>query len=189
MPWWPRLSLEELLAPPKYPGADDLPPRERDALVADMIAYLHEHKAQEIAHAQGISLFPAAAHIVTSAEKELEDRFRCSLMFTEMEWIIIFEFLHSIAPRDPMFVIVNRTPPPGIAYTFDLNIMPHVGLAPKMELSTAFKIVWMLTKADLKGQDVMHVVGRDSWNGMERIRPDSARRGLPHGVEVDSIGC
>jgi hypothetical protein len=188
MSWWPRLSLEELLAPPRYPSADDLPPEERDTLIADMIAYLHEHKAQEIAHAQGLSLFPAAAHIVTAAETELEDTFRYSLMLTEMEWILIFEFLHAIAPQDPMFVLVNRTPPPGIAHTFDLNILPHINLAPKMELSTAFRIAWLITKANLQGQDVMHVVGRDSWNGTGHLRSDSARRTLSHGVEADSIG-
>jgi hypothetical protein len=188
MAWWPRLSLEELLAPSRYPGADDLPPGERDALIANMIAYLHEHRTPEIAHAQGISLFPAAAHIVTAAEKELEETFRYSLMFTEMEWTLIFEFLHAIAPQDPMFVMVNRTPPPGIAYKFDLNVIPHLGLAPKMELSTAFRIAWLITKANLQGQDVMHVVGRDSWNGTQHIRPDSARRRLSHGIEADSIG-
>jgi hypothetical protein len=101
----PRLSMDELLALPDYPSADRLAPGDRDALVADMVAYLHRHKAREIAamrpdYAMGGTLGVDAIRIVTHAEKELEEAFQRSLLFTETEVILISEFLRSVAPYD-----------------------------------------------------------------------------------------
>lgn len=158
---WPRSPLEELLAPPSYPSADSLKEVEREALVAKMVAYLHNYKTREIAmmepnHSQGGTLFDAAIGVVARAEHELEEAFQYALKFTETEWVLIFEFLHSINPHDVWFVAVLRSPPPGLAYSYDLNIIPSIGIfIRRLGPLAMLKALWM-TAGHLFGRDYTH---------------------------------
>jgi hypothetical protein len=153
--------LEELLAPPKYPSADTLAPLQRDKLVTNMVTYLHKHKADEIAalepdYAMGGSLAIPAIGIVAWAEQELEEAFQYMLRFTEMEWILCSEFFYSVSPNDLMFVAFNRSPPPGLSYTYDFNRIPNVGtLTRQLGLKAVFKIMGMMAKG-LWGRDYTH---------------------------------
>ena len=120
---WPKLSLEELLA---APSADSLKDRERDALIAQMVNYLQEKKADEIAKAQpndamGGSFAMEANRIVAYAERELEEVFKYSLMFTETEMILIWELLRTINLKDLLLVCCQRSSPPGILYSYEFN--------------------------------------------------------------------
>lgn len=160
---WPRSPLEELLAPSPYPSADSLKEAERDALVAEMVAHLHNHKASEIAtmepnHSQGGTLFDAAIGVVARAEHELEETFQYALKFTETEWVLIFEFLHSVNPHDVWFVTASRSPSPGLAYSYDLNIIPSIGIfIRRLGPLAMLKALWM-TAGHLLGRDYTHYV-------------------------------
>jgi len=121
---WPQRSLDELLAPAAYPSADGLPPAERAALLESLVAYLHQHYADDIRTAQpdramGGSLAPAVTQIVGHAQPELEAHGRFALAFTDTERILIGEFLRSIAPHDLMGLVA--TPFPGAPYRYDFN--------------------------------------------------------------------
>ncbi len=123
---WPRLPLEKLLETPKYPSADSLEDRERDVLIAQMVSYLQEKKADEIAKARpndamGGSFAMEANRIVAYAERELEEVFKYSLMFTETEMILIWELLRTIKLKDLLFVCCKRSSPPGIRYSYEFN--------------------------------------------------------------------
>ena len=123
---WSKLPLEELLAVPNYPSADSLEDRERDALIAQMVNYLQEKKADEIAKAQpnyamGGSFAMEANRIVADAERELEEVFKYSLMFTETEIILIWELLNTINPKDLLLICCQRSSPPGIRYSYEFN--------------------------------------------------------------------
>jgi hypothetical protein len=116
-----------------------------------MVAYLHEHMAQVIAtlepnQAMGGSLFIGATKVVAQAERELEERFGHSLMFTDIERILICELLRSIAPRDVVFINANRTPPPGVAYRFDFNNVNWRVIIRKQGLVGLLRIVWMMVR-------------------------------------------
>ncbi len=158
---WPRSSLEELLAPSPYPSADSLKKVERDALVAEMVAHLHNYKAREIAtmepnYSQGSTLFDAAIGVVARAEHELEETFQYALKFTETEWVLIFEFLHAINPHDVWFVTALRSPSPGLVYSYDLNIIPSIGIfVRRLGPLAILKALWM-TAEHLFGRDYTH---------------------------------
>ena len=149
---WSQLPLEELLAVPNYPSADSLEDRERDALIAQMVKYLQEKKADEIAKAQpdyamGGSLAMEANRIVADAERELEETFKYSLMFTETEIILIWELLHTISPQDLMLMFCKRSSPPGIHYSYEFNktldivtMVQNLGL--RKVISMMLKGIW-----------------------------------------------
>ena len=158
---WPRLPLQELLSPSRYPSADHLPPRERDNLVQKMVRYLHEAKAAEIAaatpdYAMGGTLVSATTRIAAHSEMELEERFHYALKFTETEYVLFVEFLRSLAPKDLMFVSFDRKAEPGIAYTYDFNISPGVGIMiRKLGISGLFKAIRLIFRG-LWGKDYSH---------------------------------
>ena len=121
-----KLSLNELLAVPKYKNADSLENKERDELIAQMLNYLQKHKADEIAQAQpddrmGGSFAMEATRIVDNAEQELEEVFKYSLMFTETEGILIWDLLYIINPKDILLICCERSSVPGISYSYDFN--------------------------------------------------------------------
>ena len=123
---WQKLPLEELLSKSKYPTADSLENQKRDALIAQMINYLQEKKADEIAkiqpnYAMGGTFAMEANRIVADAEQELEEVFKYSLRFTETEGVLIWELLHKINPKDLLLIFCQRSSPPGISYTYDFN--------------------------------------------------------------------
>lgn len=159
---WPKLPLEELTATPSYPSADDLSPEERDALIGEMIPYLHANKAEAIAMMEadymlmGGSLALQAVSIVAHAEKELEDKFKYALKYTETEHVLIWEFLRSVDPRDSIFVCANRSSAPGISYTYNFNIVPNVRtVTAKLGLIIVPKILWLMAKC-IWGRDYTH---------------------------------
>jgi hypothetical protein len=158
---WPRPSLEELLAPSPYPSADSLKEVEREALVAEMVAHLHNCRVREIAtmepnYSQGGTLFDAAIGVVARAEHELEEAFQYALKFTETEWVLILEFLHSVNPHDVWFVTALRSPPPGLVYRYDLNITPSIGIfVRRLGPLAILKALWM-TAGHLFGRDYTH---------------------------------
>jgi hypothetical protein len=149
---WPKLPLEELLAPPKYPSADSLEDIERDALITKMMNYLQEKKAGDLAKAQpdlamGGSLATEASRIVAYAERELEEVFKYSLMFTETEGILIWEFLRTINPSDFLLIGCERSAPPGIRYTYNFNTILSIGImVQKLGLQAIFQVIWMMAK-------------------------------------------
>lgn len=158
---WPKLPIDLILSPSKYPSADDLSPEERDTLVANMVDYLYERKADKISAAKpdfamGGTLASAATGIVAYAEQELEHFFQYSLMFTETERVLIGEFLRLLSPNDFMFIALNRTPKPGIAYTYDFNIVLSVEtMIHKLGFMGLFKMIWMIISG-LWGKDYSH---------------------------------
>lgn len=129
---WQKLPLEELLAESKYPSADSLEKKERNTLMAEMVNYLQEKKADQIAQAQpdyamGGSYVMAANKIVADAERELEEVFKYSLIFTETEGILIWELLRIINYRDILFICCQRFSHPTIRYTYDFNQTFSIG--------------------------------------------------------------
>lgn len=158
---WPKLPVEELLTAPKYPSADGLEEIARDALITKMVNYLQEKKANEIAKAQpdlamGGSLAMEANRIVAFSEKELEEVFKYSLIFTETEGILIWEFLHTINPSDLLLIACERSAPPGIHYTYNFNNILGIGrMVQKLGLQAIFQVIWMMTKGIWK-RDYSH---------------------------------
>jgi len=123
---WPSASLEELLAPPSRPSADDLLAPERDRIVAQVVDHLRTRKRGELRAmtpdpAMGGSFYADATSIVARAERELEDAFDVSLRFTDTEMALTHELLHSVAPRDLILTAIRRSPPPGLSYAYDFN--------------------------------------------------------------------
>ncbi|MEM9926594.1 MAG: hypothetical protein AAF915_23050 [Cyanobacteria bacterium P01_D01_bin.50] len=121
-----KLPLEELLAVPKYPSADNLENKKRDELIDRMLNYLQKNKADEIAQAQpddamGGTFAMEATRIVDNAEQELEEEFKYSLMFTETELILIWDLLRIINPKDILLICCQRSSSPGISYSYDFN--------------------------------------------------------------------
>jgi hypothetical protein len=159
---WPKLPLEEMLSLPKYPSADNLSPEKRDALVANMVTYLHEYKKEKMVslvpdYAMGGTLAPAAGSIIACAERELEEAFKCSLMFGETEYILINEFIRSINPNDLWFIICDRSSPPGIYYKYNFNVLPDFRfVVGKMGLIRAIKCVWPIVAKARWKHDVTH---------------------------------
>ena len=157
---WPKLPVEELLIAPKYPSADGLEEIARDALITKMVNYLQEKKANEIAKAQpdlamGGSLAMEANRIVAFSEKELEEVFKYSLIFTETERILIWEFLHTIHSSDLLLIACERSGPPGIHYTYNYNIFGIGMIVQKLGLQAIFLVIWMMTKGRWK-RDYSH---------------------------------
>ena len=158
---WPKLPLDVLLAPPRYPSADGLEVSERDALVSRMVTYLREHKAEEIAALQpdpimGGTLAFGLTDIFSHAERELEEAFQVSLMFTETEWILISEFLYAINPKDFMFLVSHRSGPPGLVYSYDFNrTISLKDMVRIMGLGVVFKFLWLTVKGLWK-RDMTH---------------------------------
>lgn len=158
---WPRQSLEELLAPAEFPNADELPPPERDTLVAKMVSYLNERKADEIAaiqpdRAMGGTVAVAATGIVARAEPDLERVFQTTLKFTETERILIGEFIRSLAPYDFMFVALQRHTQPGIIYTYDFNMVVGLGtMLRKLGVRGGLKMLGMIFNG-IWGRDYSH---------------------------------
>jgi len=158
---WPKLPLEELLAAPKYPSADGLEEITRDALITKMVNYLQENKANEIATAQpdlamGGSLAMEANRIIAYSETELEELFKYSLMFTETEGILIWEFLRTINSSDLLLIACERSAPPGIHYTYNFNNILGIGMmVHKLGLQAIFQVIWMMAKGIWK-RDYSH---------------------------------
>jgi hypothetical protein len=160
---WPRLPLDELLAPTGYPSADSLELARRDALLARLVAWLHENKTAEMATMkldQTGSYWEAAVELVACTEHELEEAFQVELKFTEMEWVLIHELLYSIDPHDISFAAITRSPPPGVSYRYNFNLtvdlrmfVRRLGL--KGVLATLLKVL-RLTVGDALGQDYTH---------------------------------
>jgi hypothetical protein len=126
---WPPASMEGLRAPPAHLSADSLTAPERDRLIAEMVAYLKAHKRAELREmtpdpAMGGSLQADTTSIVARAERELEEAYEVSLRFTDTEMFLTHELLHSVAPRDLLLASIRREPPPGLAYTYDFNLVP-----------------------------------------------------------------
>ena len=122
---WPRTPLEDLLSLPPYPSADTLAAASRDALLGNMVAYLHKHKSQEISAmkiGQYGTLQTAAAGLIAGVEHELEEVFQYTLRFTEMERILIHELIYSFDKNDLTFLYATRLSHPSIAYEYNFNI-------------------------------------------------------------------
>lgn len=145
---WLKLPLEELLATPNYPSADSLEGKERDQLITQMLNYLQDHKADEIAKTQpdfamGGSYAMEANKIVADAERELEKVFNYSLKFTETERILIWELLSKINPKDILLICCKRSSPPGIRYSYEFNQMLNiVSLMQKLGLRQVILLMW-----------------------------------------------
>jgi hypothetical protein len=158
---WPRLSLEELMQTPKYPCVDNLTSQERDELVTKIINYLQEHKFDEISQAQpdyamGGTLIGDLTKIVTYNERELEEVFKYSLMFTETESILIWEFLRTINPNDLLLFACERSPSPGIRYKFNFNGVFSIKIMlQQYGLRGVFIIIWMIMKG-VWNRDLSH---------------------------------
>ena len=146
---WSKLSLEQLLATPSYPNADNLEDRERDELISQMLNYLQTHKADAIAQAQpnyamGGSFAMAANKIVADAEKELEEAFKYSLMFTETEGILIWELLRTINPKDLLLICCKRSSSPGIRYSYEFN--QPLDIATMVQKLGLFQVISMIIR-------------------------------------------
>jgi hypothetical protein len=158
---WPALSLEELIAAPRYPSADSLPPAERSTLVAGMVAYLHQHKAAELSAMRpdigmGGTMGFAATTVFSQAERALEDTFHYSLMFTDTEWLVIGELLRSVHPADIFFLGAERTGPPNLAYEFEFNEMPTLGLmVRRLGAGGTIRALWLILQS-VWGRDFSH---------------------------------
>ncbi|MEM9509622.1 MAG: hypothetical protein AAGA16_18395 [Cyanobacteria bacterium P01_E01_bin.35] len=144
---WSKLSLEELLATSNYPSADSLEDKERDELISQMLNHLQTKKADAIAQAQpdyamGGSFAMEANKIVADAERELEEVFQYSLMFTETEGILIWELLNTINPKDLLLICCERSSPPGIRYTYEFNqTLSIVTMIQKLGLSQVISMI------------------------------------------------
>ncbi|MEM8675922.1 MAG: hypothetical protein AAGF83_18925 [Cyanobacteria bacterium P01_G01_bin.67] len=144
---WSKLSLEELLATSNYPSADSLEDKERDELISQMLNHLQTKKADAIAQAQpdyamGGSFAMEANKIVADAERELEEVFQYSLMFTETEGILIWELLNTINPKDLLLICCERSSPPGIRYTYEFNqTLSIVTMIQKLGLSQVISMM------------------------------------------------
>ena len=126
---WPNRTLNELLRESEYPRADEFPPEERDRLLKEMVAYLHQHKAEQIAAwepnpTKNGSLNDEAINLVADCENELEKHFQVALKFTDMEYYLTWELLRSVDKHDLASMLYIRTTEPAIAYTMDLNYAP-----------------------------------------------------------------
>jgi hypothetical protein len=160
---WPALPLAELIAPPRYPSADTLPAAERSTLIAAMIAYLHQHKAAEIAAIRpdttmGGTMGFAATTVFSQAERELEEAFHYSFMFTDTEWLVIGELLRSVNPSDFFFLGAERTGPPNLAYEFEFNRVPTLGImVQRLGVSGTIRAIWLILQS-LWGRDYSHRV-------------------------------
>lgn len=158
---WPRLPLEQLLAPPCHPSADALPPRERDELLAAMIAHLKRTRGRELAAARPDlamhgSILNDLITLVAEAEPELESRFGRALLFTDTEWVLIFELLYTVRPHDVYFVLARRRPGPGIRYDFDFNVAQSVGLLlRRLGPRGLARAAWLVAQGRWR-QDVTH---------------------------------
>ena len=98
----------------------------------------------------------ATTRIAAHSEMELEERFHYALKFTETEYVLFVEFLRSLAPKDLMFVSFDRKAEPGIAYTYDFNISPGVGIMiRKLGLLGLVKAIWLIFRG-LWGKDYSH---------------------------------
>ena len=157
---WPRLPIEELLRPSPYPSADDLPEKERDALIREMVTVLREEKAQEIAARKPTRLSDsfifAAREIVARAEEQLEVEFQRKIRYTETEIILIFEFLHAVVPGDIAFFHVTRHTRPHLFFTFDYNVILRLSaIAKKLGIAAAGKLL-LLMLPGLRSRDFSH---------------------------------
>lgn len=158
---WPKVSLDEVLAPPKYPSADSLPQNERAMLVVKMIEYLHQYHADDITAAKpdlamGGTLASASVRIVAHAVPELEIIFQYSLAFTETERILLRDFLRSHSPRDLMFIAVKPPQIAGEPSCYDFNSPIGIGsLVRQLGPAGLFKTVWMMANG-LWGKDYTH---------------------------------
>jgi hypothetical protein len=126
---WPRRTINELLRESEYPRADELPPEKRDRLLQEMVAYLRQHKAEQIAAwkpnpAKNGSLIDEAIYLVADSEPELETHFQVALKFTDMEYYLAWELLRSVDKHDLASTMFIRTTDPAITYTMDLNYAP-----------------------------------------------------------------
>ena len=162
---WPKLPLEELLAEPKYPSANDLSTVERDTLVADMVAYLQKHKTAELASLQpdwslaGSTLFSLTS-VFAQVEAELEEAFQISLRFTEMEQILLIELLYTLTPQDFIFIVTKRSPPPNLHFCYDFNKVFGLGtMLQALGPTAVFKMIWLMLKGKW-GQDYSHRAGQ-----------------------------
>ena len=157
---WPRWPLEELTAPPQYPSADDLPPAERDALLANQLEYLRRKRGPELAALPPDPRYAntrllGVTRVLADAERELEDAFGRALLFTDYEHTLRHELLRSVAPRDPAFLIHRRTGPPGVGYEFEYNRMPSLGaLARTFGVLGTAGVIWKAARGKLGDSDL-----------------------------------
>jgi len=97
-----EITIRGVTAALKYPSADSLEDIERDALITKMMNYLQEKKADDLAKHNPTwrwwSLATEASELAY-AERELEEVFKYSLMFTETEGIWFGSFC-TINPSD-----------------------------------------------------------------------------------------
>ena len=157
---WPRWPLEELTAPPAHPSAGDLPPAERDKLLAEMRAHLHRTRGAELAAVPpdpryAGTRFLGVTRVFADAERELENLFGRAILFTDFEQTLRHELLRSVAPRDPAFLIHRRTAPPGIGYEFEYNRMPSLGaLVRTLGVLGTAGVIWNAAHGKLGDSDL-----------------------------------
>ena len=158
---WPKRSLEELSAPAIHPRADDLEPDERDRLVTEMLAYLQKHRPDDVADlrpdaSMGATLLLDAIRLVAEAERELEDVFQVSLMFTNTESVLMHELVRMRNPRDPVFLVHTRKPPPGIFYEYDYNQLLGLGhVIRRLGVRGLFRLAWLRLRGQWR-DDMSH---------------------------------
>lgn len=158
---WPPETMAELLAPSPHPSADRLPALERDGLIAEMVAYLMARRRSELREARpdpamGGSLYADITNTVARARPELEGEFEVSLRFTDIEMFLTHELLYTVAAGDLSFMAIRRTPPPGLSYAYDFNVLPTPGLvARRSGVRGLLKMSELMLKG-LWGRDATH---------------------------------
>jgi hypothetical protein len=145
---WPKLSLKELSAKPIYPSADNIEDKKRDALIAQMVNYLQEKKADRIAqvqpdYAHGGTFLEEATRLIIESEQELEEVFECSLIFTETERILMWELLRTINPKDISLIHRQRHSDPVVHYTYDFNQTLSLGTRIKKQGLLPIARTWL----------------------------------------------
>lgn len=158
---WPKLSLEKLLEASPYPKVDDLPPEDRDQRLKQMLDYIKQNYASAIQHMEpdysmGGTLALAAIRVVALAEAELENHFKVSLKFSELEKILILELTRSINRQDFSFAFARRRVVPSIHYQYDFNCIPDLGTIITILGITAIPSILRVIFKGLWGRDYTH---------------------------------
>ena len=132
---------------------DQLSPAGKDLLLKSMVDYLLKHKQNEISQLQpdwamGGTYGPAVNRLVADSEKDLEEHFQFQVRYTDMEWILISEMLHTLFPKDILHLTFDRHMSPHVHYTYEYNAPGGFRLLwKKLGISGIWQVAKLMLKA------------------------------------------